>query len=94
MSYIIHDYKIIQMIESRREVKLTLTQAVLFSIINSYNRKGQRCTISYETLGEQLKCSLRTAVRVVKDLEKMKIISVYRPKNPSRDQANTYYVHK
>jgi len=98
MSYIIYDYKIIKIIEAHKDVKLTLPQAILFSIINSYNRKGQKCHESYNNLATQLKCSRRWIIKCIDQLEKMKLISVHRPKNKLKQKqeqiANTLWVHK
>ena len=104
MSYIIYDYKIIEIIEAylfeltHKETKLTLHQAMLFSIINSYNRKGQKCHESYNNLATQLKCTRRWVIKCIDQLEKLKIISVHRPKNKLKQKqqhiANTLWVHK
>lgn len=98
MSYIIYDYKTIEIIEAHLGVELTLPQAMLFSIINSYNRKGQKCHESYNNLATQLKCSRRWIIKCIDQLEKMKLISVHRPKNKLKQKqeqiANTLWVHK
>lgn len=98
MSYILYDYKIIEMIESIKNVELTLHQAHLFSIINSYNRKGQKCHESLNSFARQIKMSKKRVILRIKELEDMKLISVYRPKNKAKQKAqhiaNTYYVHE
>ena len=98
MSYIIYDYKTIEIIEAHLGVELTLPQAMLFSIINSYNRKGQKCHESYNNLAIQLKCSRRWIIKCIDQLEKMKLISVHRPKNKLKQKqqhiANTLWVHE
>lgn len=95
MKYYKIDIELLDAIETELDIKFKLTDAAMFSLINSYNSLGQNCTMSQKTIGEYLKCSYKTVSRTSEKLITNKIITVFKPKNQMQEQlALTYHIHK
>lgn len=95
MRYFKIDIELLDVIEKEFSVKLNLLQANVFSLINSYNSVGQKCTMSQETMGKYLRCSYKTISRVTNKLKADGLINIYRPPEQMEDKlALTYHINK
>lgn len=95
MKYYNIDIELLNAIETKLNIKFKLTEAAMFSVINSYNALRKNCTMSQKTMGEYLMCTYKTVARTSDRLVANKLITVFKPNNQMQEHlALTYHIHK
>ena len=95
MKYFKMDIELLDTLEEELDIKFTLWDASVFCIINSYNKQGQKCTMSQGTMSNYLRCSYKTISRSLDKLSDNNIITIFKPDNQAKEKlASTYHINK